>query len=138
MNQNMSKASIKYKNMKKIICTVLATQVLFLVSCGEKKNAETSSIETETSDGTITITKEQFNSNGMVLGSLEEKSFPVTIQTNGIIDVPPENRAVVSATMGGYIKRTPLIIGDAVKKGQRFTTAKKPYVKKTSVLKKVF
>ncbi len=126
MNQNMSKASIKYKNMKKIICTVLATQVLFLVSCGEKKNAETSSIETETSDGTITITKEQFNSNGMVLGSLEEKSFPVTIQTNGIIDVPPENRAVVSATMGGYIKRTPLIIGDAVKKGQRLVTIENP------------
>lgn len=99
---------------------------MLLSSCGEKKTAETAVAETETSDGVISITKEQFNNSGMALGSLEEKPFPVTVQTNGMIDVPPENRAAVSATMGGYIKKTPLLIGDTVKKGQMLVTIENP------------
>ena len=43
-----------------------------------------------------------------------------------MIDVPPENRAVVSATMGGYIKTTPLLIGDKVRKGQLLVTIENP------------
>jgi len=112
--------------MKNIIYSLIIAQVILLAGCGEKKNDKTAPAETETSNGKITITKEQFNNNGMALGSLEEKEFPVTIQTNGMIDVPPENRAVVSATMGGYIKQTPLLIGDIVKKGQRLVTIENP------------
>jgi len=90
-------------------------------SCNDKKNTDTAA-ETESSDGNITITTAQFNNSGMALGSLEEKEFPVTVRTNGMIDVPPENRAVVNASMGGYIKRTPLLIGDNIKKGQMLVT----------------
>lgn len=112
--------------MKKAIYSLLLVQVLLLSSCGEKKSTENSTAETEAFAGGITITKEQFNNSGMTLGSLEEKPFPVTIQTNGMIDVPPENRAVVSAMMGGYIKKTPLLIGDTVKKGQVLVTIENP------------
>lgn len=99
---------------------------MLLSSCGEKKTSKAAIAETGASDGNITVTKEQFKNSGMVLGKLEEKPFPITIQTNGMIDVPPENRAVVSATMGGYIKKTPLLIGDAVKKGQLLVTIENP------------
>jgi cobalt-zinc-cadmium efflux system membrane fusion protein len=43
-----------------------------------------------------------------------------------MIDVPPENRAVVNATMGGYIKTTPLLVGDVVRKGQVLATIENP------------
>ena len=112
--------------MKNVIYSLLVVQVMLLFSCGEKKNTETSSAQAEAADGSITITKEQFNTSSMALGRLEEKPFPVTIQTNGMIDVPPENRAVVSATMGGYIKKTPLLIGNSVKKGQLLVTIENP------------
>lgn len=112
--------------MKKVIYSLLIAQVIILFGCGEKKNPETAITETEASNGNITITKEQFNNSEMVLGKLEVKSFPITIQANGMIDVPPENRAVVSATMGGYIKQTPLLIGDAVKKRQLLVTIENP------------
>jgi len=112
--------------MKKAIYSLLLVPVLFLSSCGEKKNTETSTAEAEASDPNITVTKEQFDNSGMVLGRLEEKSFPIIISTNGMIDVPPENRAVVSAMMGGYIKKTPLLIGDSVKKGQMLVTIENP------------
>lgn len=106
---------------------IIALLVLLIVcySCGEKKSAETTK-ETEYTEGSITLSEAQFTNSGMTLGSLEEKSFPVTIAVNGMIDVPPENRAVVNATLGGYIKRTPLLIGDVVKKGQLLVTVENP------------
>ncbi len=113
----------KYNNIS--IALLLA---ILLMSCGEaeKKNAEILSENTAESFDGIQLTREQFEQNGMALGTLEEKSFPVSIQTNGMIDVPPENKAVVSAKMGGYINKTPLLIGDVVKKGQVLVTIENP------------
>lgn len=62
----------------------------------------------------------------MALGEIEEKPFSSTIHVSGMIDVPPQNRAVVSAVMGGYIKDTPLLVGDLVKRGQLLVTVENP------------
>ena len=62
----------------------------------------------------------------MSVSSLEEKFFPEMVQANGLIDVPPANRAVVSAPLGGYIKNTHLLIGDRVRKGQTLGTIENP------------
>ena len=43
-----------------------------------------------------------------------------------MIDVPPQNKASVSTFMGGYITKTPLLIGDKVKKGQLLVTLENP------------
>lgn len=101
---------------------------LVLIGCGgsegktETNEAGHSAAEAEE----IHLTQEQFQQNGMQLGGLEEKPFPTVIQTTGIIDVPPQYRAVLSATMGGYIRKTPLLIGDTVKKGQALVTIENP------------
>jgi len=123
---SLTKKNINQNKMYRLITVCIALTAIFIIGCGEKKNTENVAAETENSDRDITITKEQFDNSGMALGGLEEKSFPVTIQCNGMIDVPPENRAVVSATMGGYISRTPLLIGDDVKKGQLLVTIENP------------
>lgn len=112
--------------MKKLIYSLIILQLLVFSSCGEKKTEDAGSAENQVLNNLITITQEQFNNSEMVLGSITEKPFPVTIKANGMIDVPPENRAVVSASMGGYIKNTPLIIGDKVTKGQRLVTIENP------------
>ena len=113
---------------KLIIPLLIASLTAMTTGCGkgDKKSNEVPSDVAETTIGTITLTQEQFGNSGMALGGLEEKSFPVAIKTNGIIDVPPENKAVVSAIMGGYIKKTPLLIGDVVKKGQLLVTIENP------------
>ena len=107
---------------------ILLSLTILITSCGDKttdsQNAETAQ-ETETSDF-ITITQAQFDQSDMKLGSLEDKEFPVVVSCTGTIDVPPENRAVVNATMGGYIKTTPLLIGDKVRKGQVLVTIENP------------
>lgn len=115
--------------MQRIINTVTLMSVLFiLMSCGKQTTEpEASKIEADDhKDEMIFVSKNQFERSKMTLGQLEEKDFPVTVKTTGMIDVPPENRAVVNATMGGYIKTTPLLIGDQVRKGQVLVTIENP------------
>ncbi|MDA9057225.1 efflux RND transporter periplasmic adaptor subunit [Flavobacteriaceae bacterium] len=110
--------------MNRIIYNITILSMIFtLNSCGDKevKNKQVE-IQDSISDNRIFVSKAQFEHSNMTLGSIEEKPFPVTIKTNGMIDVPPENRAVVNAIMGGTIKTTPLLIGDKVRKGQALVT----------------
>ena len=113
---------------RKLYTIVLFSFLFTFFGCGEKKN-ETNKSQTENNtikDSRIQVTQAQFGQSKMTLGGLEEKSFPNVVSVNGLIDVPPEYRAVVNATMGGYIKTTPLLIGDKVKKGQVLVTIENP------------
>lgn len=115
--------------MQRIIHNITVLGLVFtLLSCGNKqeKNAQDQTQAEETVDDRIFVSKEQFQHGKMIVGSLKEKPFPITVQTNGMIDVPPENRAVVNSIMGGYIKTTPLLVGDRVKKGQALVTIENP------------
>lgn len=107
---------------------MLAGMALVLLACGDEKRAmETNGgAESEVPQGQITINRAQFEQNAMQLGTLRTMPFPEVIEVNGMIDVPPENRAVVNASMGGYIKNTPFLIGDIVKKGQVLLTLENP------------
>lgn len=98
--------------------------VLF-ISCGssEKKEVSNQDDSEKTNEilavsEIIELSKDQFDGEKMKLVKIEKKSFPKAIKTTGMIDVPPNSRAIISAFAGGYIKNTPLLIGDKVKKGQ--------------------
>jgi cobalt-zinc-cadmium efflux system membrane fusion protein len=107
---------------------VTLSLVIALYSCGEKTDQSDQLLteNTKVNTGLIQVTQVQFDQGGMTLGRIEEKNFNSTVTVNGMIDVPPENRAVVTATMGGYIKTTPLLIGDVVRKGQLLVTLENP------------
>ena len=114
--------------MQRILYKIIILSVMLAIySCGDNDaRKELAEIQNETIDDRIFVSKAQFERSEMTLGIIEEKSFPVTVKTSGMIDVPPENRAVVNATMGGYIKTTPLLIGDKVRKGQALVTIENP------------
>lgn len=110
--------------MQRIFYKILLGSLFFLFfSCETKEDKSESVVSSSESTQTmIQISKVQFEQNQMQLGVLEERTFPITVQVNGMIDVPPENKAVVSATMGGYIKNMPFLEGDTIEKGQRLVT----------------
>jgi cobalt-zinc-cadmium efflux system membrane fusion protein len=110
--------------MKPIYKLVVLSIILFAIGCENSKNEAEANVQE--SDDRIKVSKDQFNENSMVLGSLEEKEFPTGIKVNGMIDVPPENKAIVNSITGGYIKTIPLLVGDVVKKGQKLATLENP------------
>ncbi len=99
---------------------------LFFVACekSEKQIEDTSTenLIVETANNTIQLTKDQFNGENMKLEKIKEISFPSFIRTTGTIDVPPKSRAIINSFIGGYIKKSPLLIGDKVQKGQALVT----------------
>jgi len=93
---------------------------MMLLSCGKsEKQTET---ESKISNNTVTVTKAQFDTEDMKLGVLNEQEFSKIVKASGFIDVPPQNKASVSTFIGGYVKNTPLLIGDKVRKGQLLVT----------------
>lgn len=94
---------------------------LVLSACGNSEKQTDNKAEATDKD-LIVIAKSQFESEKMQLGTFTLQDFNKTIKVNGMIDVPPQNRAKVSTFSGGFIKKTPLLIGDKVKKGQLLVT----------------
>ena len=109
--------------MKKIISLTLAFQLL--ISMGSCKNESSESADGEIlpdSGILVKVPKEEFASLGMRLDTIGLASFPETITTNGVIEVPPNNRATINAFLGGYVKDISLLVGDRVRKGQKLLT----------------
>ncbi|RED46656.1 cobalt-zinc-cadmium efflux system membrane fusion protein [Winogradskyella eximia] len=104
---------------------IILFSMVFL-ACGNEKNNDTEVVSTKEDHDHITITKAQFDSEKMVFGNLSEFDFNESINVNGMIDVPPQNKSSISTFIGGYITKTPLLIGNEVKKGQLLVTLQNP------------
>jgi cobalt-zinc-cadmium efflux system membrane fusion protein len=108
---------------KYIIIIVLL--IVGITSCNSTKKTELDEIALN--DNSIVITSAQFENSKMKLGKAAMQTFNEVIKTNGYIDVPPNDRAKVSAIIGGYVKKSHLLVGDIVKKGELLLTIENPY-----------
>ncbi len=109
-----------------IIYTALTFLLLVISACTNSKPAENELNATSKNSNIIEVSAAQFKSAEMELQQIKLQSFSETIKTNGFIDVPPTDRAMVSAIMGGYVKISHLLIGTKVKKGQLLLTIENP------------
>lgn len=107
---------------RRIKIPVLLISLLFLLyACQEKKAAKEKikfTPEVESNKNHYTITAIQFANQEMKLGMVSNVNISESINAAGYIDVPQENRAEVRSYIGGYLKKTTLLPGDFVKKGQ--------------------
>lgn len=118
--------------MKKFfIITILFTGLAAFVSCGSKGNIETATTEEGHEDehantNTAMLTEEQIKSIGIELGSIEEKQLTASLKTNGILQVPNQNKASVNSLYSGVIKSLLVQPGNYVRKGQTIATVANP------------
>src|SRR5664279_3727394 len=92
---------------------------VLLISCnkGNKPAAEAKATEVLPED-IVEMREDQVSLAKIELGSVEMKSLGSVLKVNGLISVAPQNRATVCMPMGGFIKKTTLMPGNAVSKGQ--------------------
>lgn len=110
----------KYLIKKNVYHVLVVAFLLLLMSCSsesETKMGNETAIE-DTADSNYEVTKTQFQASNMTLGKMEMASFHEVVKANGMLDVPPENRAMVSSYFGGIVKDIKLLPGERVKKGQ--------------------
>ena len=83
--------------------------------------------EHEEVGGTIaTLTNEQIKAVGIELGKIEQRDLTASIKANGVLRVPNENQATVTALFGGVIKTLNVQVGSHVSKGQVVATITNP------------
>ncbi len=112
--------------MKNIKYTILfIVLILSFSSCKKESTPETEVIETSEQNG-ILVTKKQFENSKMKLGTLTRQAFPDIVKTTGMIDVPPQSKAVITSYYAGNVKKSSLLIGDKVRKGQALVTIANP------------
>lgn len=109
--------------MKSFIPFILG---LLLLSCGDSQKESNQLPVDQTQGWDLVLTHEQFKQNRMRLSPPAEKDFPERVTAMGTIDVPPGNRSLLSVVLGGFIRDTPLLIGDPVRKGQVVATLENP------------
>jgi membrane fusion protein, heavy metal efflux system len=66
----------------------------------------------------VELREDQIKLAGIQTGSVEMRSVSNTLKVNGIVSVAPQNQATVCMPLGGFIKSTTLLPGNAVNKGQ--------------------
>jgi len=125
-----AKINLKDKNlniyfMKSFQYIIFLFSTLLFIACGESANkSENTTINIESK--LIEISKAQFEGSKMQLGKFTAQSFPLVVQSTGMIDVPPQSRAIISSFAGGYVQKTPLLVGNKVRKGQVLATLENP------------
>ncbi len=118
--------------MKKcFILTILFAGLATFVSCSSKGTAETATTEEGHTDehantNTALLTDEQIKSIGIELGVIEEKRLTASLKTNGVLQVPNQNKASVNSLYSGVIKSLLIQPGNYVRKGQTIATIANP------------
>lgn len=101
--------------MKKIFYSIIFLSVL--VSCGEE-SAEPNNDQPANDLNSIVLTATQLKNAGIVTDTLSGKPISSLLKLNGKIDVPPQNLVSISVPLGGYLKKTDLLPGMHVNKGE--------------------
>jgi membrane fusion protein, heavy metal efflux system len=97
---------------------------VFFASCknqnGEKNTPSVSEVKvaSEAIENGVSLTAAQFKNAQIQVGKAEKRTLKGTLKVNGMVDVPPQNLISVSVPLGGYLKKTDLLPGMPVKKGQ--------------------
>lgn len=125
--------------MKKLTYIILAS-ILLLFSCESKK--ENNHDEHQHEEGgnehgeesehheedEVTISSAQADAINIKIGSFKQMKISETIETNGELELAPQNIADVHVLVGGVITNINVIEGSRVKKGQILATLKHPEI----------
>ncbi|MBE9463264.1 efflux RND transporter periplasmic adaptor subunit [Dyadobacter subterraneus] len=97
---------------------IFAAIVITVLSCSEKEEHQSPETEKPANENIASLNKEQIQNAGIKLSLPEKKQVSEILKLNGKIDVPPQNIVSISVPLGGYLKRTRLLPGTPVKKGE--------------------
>jgi len=104
--------------------------ILFSIFSCTKKEDEKPNIVEQTphnqAENIVEITQAQYETAGIETGPSSIRNLSDVVVANGVIDIPPQNLVSISAPMGGFVRKTELLQGMDVKKGQVLAVIENP------------
>ena len=100
----------------------------FLIACGSKpeKASDKPAPPPPRAPDEVFLTTAQVQAAGIQLGTFARRDLGTEVQATGQIDVPPSHRVSVTAIMGGYVERLPVLPGQYVARGSVLATLRSP------------
>lgn len=110
--------------MKRIASIYLGIAVVFSSCSSHDTKPEKAGIVKDTLriGNEVQLTPVQRKNAGIVTGYAEKRIMHKTLKVTGVLDVPPKNIVSVSMPLGGYLKKTELLPGAHVHKGEVLAT----------------
>lgn len=99
------------------------------VSCGNGEVPpvnETLEQKKQVETNEVNLTNAQFKIAGISFGTVEMKQISGTFKASGVLDVPPQQKVSISVPMGGFLKKTDLLQGKRVRKGELIAVIENP------------
>jgi len=96
----------------------IAAFFIALISCSGGKKTELAEEEEVIPEDIVELRADQIKLANIETGAIELRSLSGTLKVSGIVAAAPQNLATVSMPLGGFVKSTSLMPGNAVKKGQ--------------------
>src|SRR5690606_31685802 len=98
-----------------------------LAACGGGGAAEEEGHEEEEEEGHdgsafVTVSPQQFAAIEGKLAMVAQKDLTTALKATGFLKVPPQNRADITAAMGGTVREVLVLVGEKVRKGQPLVT----------------
>ena len=114
--------------MKSIFIVLVAT-VLTGLMAGCKHQDTAAEIAGEfTSDSLLVLTKDQEQTLNMQFTAPQQMNIPEIVYADGYISVPPQNEAMISPMVSGYVTAINFLEGQSVSKGMSVIRLKSPEV----------
>ena len=100
---------------------------VLLAACGggaatEEEGHEHGEEEGHDGSAFVTVSPQQFAAIEGKLALLEQKNLTTALKATGFLKVPPQNRADITAAMGGTVREVLVLVGEKVRKGQPLVT----------------
>ncbi|UYZ65104.1 efflux RND transporter periplasmic adaptor subunit [Hymenobacter weizhouensis] len=115
---------------------MLLTTAALLTACQSRPEAGASAAPAEaarpaaSSPNQVQLTPAQAEAAGLELGSFTWQNVASAVRASGVVDVPPQHRASISAVLGGYVHTVAVLPGQAVRRGGTVAVLRHPdYIK---------
>ena len=113
-----------------IYSILLAFVIAFSQSaCNDVKNSDAEEAhehEHEGPEGVVSLNQKQIAALDLKLGGFTMRNLTTVVKVNGQLEIAPENRAEITAMIGGNVKEIKVFHGDKVKKGQVLAVLEHP------------
>jgi cobalt-zinc-cadmium efflux system membrane fusion protein len=113
---------MKMKILVTMLCILVGS-----VSCNKKEVGQEIKVDNAIDEPPVVeLTVAQYQTAGIEVGGFTVRNLSDVISASGLIDIPPQNLVSISAPMGGFVRKTELLQGMQVKKGQALVVIENP------------
>ncbi|AGA79835.1 RND family efflux transporter, MFP subunit [Echinicola vietnamensis DSM 17526] len=92
--------------------------LLPLSACNDNKKAAPHGNEEDPHEAEVHLTDHQVTALELTMDTVQKRNMTQLVEVNGVLEVPPQNEAAVTAYIGANVMDIRIIEGDKVQKGQ--------------------